>query len=140
MDKHGSIVELTLNDLEKCKSFWKIPSDMMSYRLARYMHDSERKAFAYKIDENFVGGCALHIREEGCGHLSFFSVAPKFRNNGIGSKLLDFTMEYFKDLGMEKVRLHVYKNNTKAIRLYERKGFIYAFDVTPDKIAMIKII
>lgn len=137
-ENRGIIVELTVNDLVKCSSFWDIPTNGESYRLEELMKSGARKAFAYQLGENFVGGCALSIRDEDCGHLSYFDVTPRCRNQGIGSCLLDFAEEYFRNLGMKRMRLNVYKDNINAIRLYERKGFSFAFDITDKKIAMMK--
>lgn len=130
----GSIVELTVKELDCCAAFWDIPA-----KLAEPMRNGERKAFAYKIDDGFVGGCALSVQED-CGHFSYFSVAPDFRGNGIGSCLIDYAAEYFKSKGLNKMQLHVDKDNSAAIRLYERKGFVYAFDITPERLVMIKAI
>lgn len=126
----GSIVELTVNDLDGCAAFWDIPS-----KLAEPIRNGEKKAFAYKINDSLVGGCALSIKDD-CGHFSYFSVVPELRGNGIGSNIIDFAVNYFKNLGLNQMRLHVDKNNFDARRLYERKGFIYSFDVTPERIAM----
>ena len=132
---NGNIIELTINELDKCISFWDIPS-----KLAESINSEKRKAFAYKIGNIYIGGCALSIREEDCGHFSYFAVAPDFRGNGIGSCIIDFAVKYFKNMGLRKMRLHVHKDNSNAIRLYKRKGFVYEFDITPEKIAMIKTI
>lgn len=130
----GSIVELTVSELDGCAAFWDIPA-----KLAEPMRNGKKKAFAYKIDGNFVGGCALSIKDD-CGHLSYFSVAPDFRGKGIGSHIIDFAEKYFKKIGIGKMSLHVDKDNSDAIRLYERKGFIYECDATSERIAMIKIL
>ncbi len=130
-----SIIELTINDLDKCVSFWDIPS-----KLSESINSGKRKVFAYKVGDTYIGGCALSIREEDCGHFSYFAVAPDFRGNGIGSCIIDFAVIYFKNMGLRKMRLHVYKNNFNAIRLYKRKGFVYEVDITHEKIAMIKTI
>lgn len=129
----GSIIELTVDELQHCAAFWDFPN-----KLAKPIENGEKKAFAYKIDGSFVGGCALSVTEEACGHFSYFSVAPDFRGKGIGSSLLDFAEKYFKEKGICKIRLHVDKDNSDAIRLYVRKGFVYECDATPDRIAMIK--
>lgn len=125
----GNIIELSINELDKCISFRDTPS-----KLVESINSGKRKAFAY------IGGCALSIREEGYGHFSYFAVASDFRGNGIGSCIIDFAVKHFKNMGLEKIRLHVHKNNSNAIRLYKRKGFVYEFDITPEKIAMIKTI
>lgn len=132
---NGSIIELTVNELDKCASFWDIPG-----KLSEPIMNGEKKAFAYKIGRTYVGGCALSISEKDCGHFSYFSVASDYRGNGIGSYIIDYAVKYFKDMGLKRVKLHVLKNNSNAIRLYERKGFVYAFDVSAERIAMIKII
>ncbi len=124
------IIELTPDDLPKCTSFW-------------YVDDSrlfKRKIFAYKIGDEYVGGCALFERYEKCGHFSHFAIRSDLRGNGIGSRILEFAIQYFKDMGMEKMRLHVFKDNPSAIRLYKRHGFEHAEDITPEKIAMTKIL
>ena len=129
-----NIVELTLNDLDNCTAFWDIPS-----KLEEPIKSGEKKAFAYKTGNSVVGGCALSI-EADCGHFSYFSVAPNFRGNGIGSCIMNFAEKYFKEMKVSKIRLHVDKDNSAAIRLYERNGFVYEREVTPERIAMIKMI
>ena len=131
----GSIIELTVNDLDSCATFWDFPN-----KLAEPIKNGERKAFAYKMGDNFVGGCALSVSEGACGHFSYFSVSPDFRGKGIGSRLIDFAAKYFKEMDLSEMRLHVDKNNSAAIRLYERKGFVYECDATPERIAMVKTI
>lgn len=128
----GNIVELTVNDLDKCRSFWDIPS-----KLAAPMTSGEKKAFAYRSGYTYIGGCALSIKENR-GLFSYFAVSPDFRGNGIGSRIINFATIYFMNMGLKEMRLHVHKNNTGAIRLYERNGFVYDSDITSEKIAMIK--
>lgn len=131
------MVEVTVHDLYKCKSFW-VNGDQ---RLTNLMNSGERRAFAYKTGGDYVGGCAISIRSNEYGkygHFSYFSVRSDLRNNGIGSRILDFAVDYLEKLGIQTMRLNVYKDNPDAIRLYERNGFTYAEDLSPEKIAMIK--
>ncbi|MDD2361847.1 MAG: GNAT family N-acetyltransferase [Oscillospiraceae bacterium] len=129
MNKY-EILEITPDELPKCSSFWNINDTRLI----------ERKVFAYKIDDEYVGGCALFVRYEKCGHFSHFDVRSDLRGNGIGSRILEFAIQYFKDIGMEKMRLHVLKDNKSAIRLYKKYAFEYVEDITPEKIVMIKIL
>lgn len=46
-----------------------------------------------------------------------------FRGRGLGSKLLEHTMDQAKSFGLEKIELYVYTSNSAAIALYERYGF-----------------
>lgn len=49
-----------------------------------------------KVGNTNIGGCALSIREENCGHFSCFSLVPEFRRNGIGSCTIYFAEKYLK--------------------------------------------
>lgn len=48
---------------------------------------------------------------------------PGFRGKGIGSLLLEATLNHSKKIGLEKVELNVYTSNLAAIKLYEKFGF-----------------
>lgn len=128
------IVELTLDDLVKCSSFWGYPNP----RLEEFLRSGARKVFAYKTGDEFVGGCALIIGENQNGHFSDFFVRKDLRGTGIGSRILEFAINFFKENKIKTVRLHVFKDNPSAIKLYARYGFYYFEDITPEKVAMIK--
>ena len=134
----GEIIEIRENELCKCRAFWDMPKDLTSDRLYNLVKNNIRRAFVFKTDVGYIGGCALFVREDGNGHLSYFNVAPEYHRRGIGSKLIDFAEQYFRSRGVSVFGLNVMKDNTDAIRLYERKGFRYAFDKTPEKIYMTK--
>ena len=141
LDKY-QIIELTKKELYKCDSFWDNGGNNEDSRLAKLMTSGERRAFAYKINDNYVGGFAISIRnneKKEYGHLSYLCVRSDLRNNGIGSRLIDFAINYLKQIGINTIRLNVNKDNPSAIRFYERKGFKYLEDITPEKINMMKI-
>ena len=62
---------------------------------------------------NEVGGMVALLEE-----LYF---APQFRGQGLGGQMLDWFADRYKD--SKRYRLEVNRENTGAIRLYERKGF-----------------
>lgn len=135
---NGEIIEIHESELEKCRSFWYMPEDITADRLYGLVKNNIRRTFVFKTEAGYIGGCALFVRENGNGHLSHFNVAPEYRRRGIGSTLIDFAEQYFKSLGVVIFGLNVMKNNADAIRLYERKGFTYDHDITPEKIYMTK--
>ena len=53
------------------------------------------------------------------------AVDIRFRNEGIGSKLLDFIIQHCKNQGAENLFLEVRRSNESARKLYEKKGFIF---------------
>jgi putative acetyltransferase len=50
-------------------------------------------------------------------------VAASHRRRGIGRTLLDQAVEWAREVGVEKLELHVFPHNEPAIRLYEQFGF-----------------
>ena len=50
-------------------------------------------------------------------------VHPNFRNKGIGSLLLEFTLEFAKKQKSRAVTLHVEHTNQPALTLYKKFGF-----------------
>src|SRR5919201_2958823 len=51
-------------------------------------------------------------------------VAVGHRRRGIGRALLERAVEWAREVGVEKLELHVFPHNEPAIRLYERFGFV----------------
>ena len=130
----NEMVELALSELPQCSSFRGYPNT----RLEEFLKSGARKFFAYKIGDEYVGGCALIIKEGQFGHFSDFCVREDWRGKGIGSCILKCAIDHFKDHGIKTVRLHVFKDNPAEIRLYERFGFRVFEEINPGKIAMIK--
>ena len=52
-------------------------------------------------------------------------IAPEFRGQGIGRRLMDATIEGARAAGLTRIGLEVFSSNTNAISLYERYGFEY---------------
>lgn len=56
-------------------------------------------------------------------YLFAFRIRPEYRNLGIGSKMLAYCENELVEKGFTYLTLNVAKENTSAIRLYQRKGF-----------------
>ena len=56
-------------------------------------------------------------------YLDDFSVAEAYRNNGIGSELIQTAEVYAGEINVPVIVLHVEKTNQSAMRLYERLGY-----------------
>lgn len=68
-----------------------------------YEEDGEIRGFISIINNEFIGALFVDV---------------KFQGMGIGSKLIDYSIEKYK-----KLTLAVYKENQKSVEFYTRKGF-----------------
>jgi len=72
-----------------------------------------------------VGFSMLRGWDEGYNVPSFgIFVDFRFHGRGLGSLVLEQTIEEARKAGCEKMRLSVYANNPAALAIYIRKGFI----------------
>jgi ribosomal protein S18 acetylase RimI-like enzyme len=93
-------------------------------------------AFARDVAVGQVSG-TIEDRD-GCVELISMWVAPSGRGSGIADALVTAVKNHARQGGANAVRLSVRRSNTRAIRLYERAGFVPASDPgdEPDEIAM----
>lgn len=56
-------------------------------------------------------------------YIESFSVLDAYRNQGIGSKLLEWIIKQANEKFIHEIFLHVQVTNTAAIEWYEKKGF-----------------
>ena len=50
---------------------------------------------------------------------------PHVRGRGLGRRLAEATIEAARARGVERIELEVFAHNTRAIRLYEKLGFVH---------------
>ena len=78
--------------------------------------------------DQVVGWCDITPgRREGfthCGTLGM-GVLRGHRGQGIGTRLMERTIDAAKARGLERVELEVYASNSPAISLYEKQGFVH---------------
>ncbi|MBX4896576.1 GNAT family N-acetyltransferase [Rhizobium bangladeshense] len=51
-------------------------------------------------------------------------ILPAYRGKGLGRKLIDTTLKAAQEAGFLRVELDVYEDNSRAIALYEKVGFV----------------
>lgn len=79
------------------------------------------------MHEDEVAGLLLldpmQDEEPGVGHISLVYLTPQYRFRGIGCQLIGRASVVYRSMGMEKLRLHVARQNKIAIRFYQKYGF-----------------
>jgi ribosomal protein S18 acetylase RimI-like enzyme len=58
------------------------------------------------------------------GYIGFMYVHPDHRGQGLVEALIDGIKAWFNSRGITEIILHVYAQNPRAIRAYEKAGFV----------------
>lgn len=70
------------------------------------------------------------LQDWGSLFINSLAVGSKWRQCGIGGRLLDHSHEQAKSDGYDRVSLHVWSDNLNAISFYEKRGFVTVDRVT----------
>ena len=110
------------------KSFWKnFGSDGQGYIDRLRQKDTEKfGAFHIWKDNDIIGQIELDLfkTDETWGYVTFYYLKKEFRGKGYSKNLDDFAIIFFKRLGIKRARLSVSPNNKRAIKFYEKNGWI----------------
>jgi ribosomal protein S18 acetylase RimI-like enzyme len=107
-----------------------IGKQQVDYMLARYQSKQA-------VKEQLASGALYFLIEEGQACIGYFAVQPRgdelylskiylqssCRARGYGKKAVQFVESLARERGLRKIALTVNKNNTAAIRAYEKMGF-----------------
>lgn len=83
-----------------------------------------------KKDNKIIGNtCIRHnlnqeILQQYGGHIGY-AVCPGERGKGYGTSILELTLDYCRNIGLNKVMLSCYKNNKASRRIIEKCGGIF---------------
>ena len=82
---------------------------------------------SFCMDDDKIAGLLLldpmQDEEPGIGHISLIYLEPEYRYRGIGCQLIGRASVVYRAMGMEKLRLHVARQNKHAIHFYRKHGF-----------------
>ena len=92
--------------------------------LDRFFSDKEDRIYVAEHENNVIAFLSVEVhRDVDFIYLDDFSVAEKYRNKGIGTKLIRAAEKYAEEIGIAKIVFHVEKSNEDAYRLYLRLGY-----------------
>ncbi|OYD07183.1 GNAT family N-acetyltransferase [Paludifilum halophilum] len=79
-----------------------------------------------EVDGTIAGVALLRRGSKGISyHTAKFRtwLIPRYRGMGLGKKLMNYSIDWARANGIEKVNLDVWSNNDRAIQLYKKYGF-----------------
>lgn len=126
------IIKLNPKDYYKCGNIWDINKDSnMTKNWYDELVSGNRIIFVYTENDEFIGEGALVFNNNDSDYtienkriyLSRMIVKPDCRNRGIGGIIIDYMINYAKQLGYIEMSLGVDIDNESARHLYDKKGF-----------------
>ena len=98
-----------------------------AYFIGELIRGSGSLALVAEADGDVVGNVLIsrerNVVTEHIGTLSI-CVARDWRDAGIGTALMEAAIDWARDRGLAKVALGVFPDNSRAIAVYERVGFV----------------
>ena len=116
--------ELVIDDIKYFMEIEdKFPNDYNKESIiSEYQNNPFMKIVVYLIEGKIVGFInyyEIYDRIE----IANFNVLPYFQNQGIGTKLINYVIDKYKEK-CKNITLEVRKDNENAIHLYKKVGFI----------------
>ncbi len=78
-----------------------------------------------EVNNRFAGNAEIRIgkmRHKYTGNIGL-SLAPGYRDEGIGTEILKTLMAEAKKFGLRLLTIHCFENNPRALHVYEKLGF-----------------
>lgn len=97
-------------------------------KLNEYAEKITRHATIFSIIEGgkLAGFIAVYCNdpEKQVAYVTMLAVSKSHRINGIGTQLIEMTVDYLKKIGFGKITLEIYKTNLRAVNFYRGLGFL----------------
>ena len=86
--------------------------------------NNSRCMYAFVLNDQYIAGMSLSPVDQKTIYLSYLVVQEEWRNQGIGTKMIEYARQISKKEGYSYIVLSVDHNNTKAEKLYKKLGFV----------------
>lgn len=95
-----------------------------AFGIAKSLIEIRHFYVAEELDtKKFLGFIAFGIYSIDTAHIMILAVEPEYQRKGIGTKIMDYSMDIIEKTPIKRVRLEVKTTNKTAIKFYERLGF-----------------
>jgi ribosomal protein S18 acetylase RimI-like enzyme len=123
-----TIREMNLSDYEQAYHLWSITEGIglndadSKDAIASYLERNPGHSFVCEANGEIIG-TVLCGHDGRRGYMYHVAVSERYRNQGIGLKLVNAALERLRSAGITKCHLMVYAANESGIRFWERTGW-----------------
>lgn len=107
--------------IEQVDNLKEVEPLLQKYFKTYKTNDPYEKVIIYSKDE-IIGILSYSIIYER-GEINYIVTIPGYRNQGIGTMLLEKALEIMEKAGCDTISLEVEESNQSAIQLYKNQGF-----------------
>ena len=129
--KDYTINQITLAEYPNCNAIWNMQTCPYTDMFIEQIKAGNRDVFILSVDDEYIAGCDLVYDNQEYGtipgvrlYLSHLIVKRDERGKGYGEALSRYLLDKAKEKGYKSVALGVDCNNTAAVNLYKKLGFI----------------
>lgn len=142
------IEPLKPEEYDKCSNIWNMKAQPLAQKWLDEIKNGNRHVFIYKINDEFIGEGALvldtgdpdYTIENQRVYVSRMIVKKEYRNQGIGSEILEFLIRKAKDMGFSEMTIGVDKDNVNALHLYKKYFTEILFDGADENGEYLKLL
>lgn len=133
--KDIKILDMTIDDYDEVIRLWNntegigLSNSDTKKNIDYYLRRNPGLSLVAKID-GMVIGAILCGHDGRRGYIHHLAVYTKYRGFGIGSSLVDCSLNKLRLLGIDKCHIFVFEINTEGMRFWERTGWIKRYDLS----------
>ena len=80
---------------------------------------------AYLLEgQKIVGNVAVYLNSKEKGYITSFAILSQYQKMGLGKRLFSEVRKEAEKRGIKCIDLEVYEDNEKAIKFYQKQGFV----------------
>lgn len=74
--------------------------------------------------QKIVGNVAVYLNSKEKGYITSFAILSQYQKMGLGKRLFSEVRKEAEKRGIKCIDLEVYEDNEKAIKFYQKQGFV----------------
>lgn len=140
----NNIIKLDIKNYYKCNNIWDMNKKKeLANKFYQELLDKNRITFIYQKNNEYLGEVSLVFDKHDKDYtiknqriyVSRFLVKKEYRHTGIGTILMNYIIDYAKELNYKEMSVGVDLDNYIAIMFYVKNGFDKIIYVGEDESA-----
>lgn len=135
------IIKIDIDEYHKCSNIWNMKSNPFTEQFKKQIINGDRFVYIYTANNEFIaeGNLVINVSDKDYFipnkriYLSHMITKREYRNQGVGSIMLDYLIKQASNMGYCEIALGVDIDNSNAIHLYKKKGFSTIMGEFEDK-------